>query len=314
MSVNSVCPLFLTGLFVNFISIPSYGGDVTCKAEVSNFDFGNIITGQTLSKQSVSGHVKLSCINRDSAPQYVNMCVNGPAPSWIVKGESSQEKGYSILFRDRTTGLPWGIDNSPVRVSRVIHAYKEITETIPVSAEMIIDPFSVKTGLLDLIFTLKSPSFSWYASSIKYGDSCPAPRLAEEISFSVRANIPKRCDVTADSLDFGKIVVFSSTSILSQSMINIKCTNETNYSVSLRSLNAGNTEFIMKNSANNKLTYTLYKDAARTDVWAAGGNEKIDRGTGKWQKHSVYGLVNILPSDSPASGDYTDTVIISVGY
>ncbi|EPL4527028.1 Csu type fimbrial protein [Enterobacter asburiae] len=308
-------PILFTGLLVCLISFPSFGENVNCKAEVSDYDFGNIVTGQSVSKQSVAGHVKFSCINRDSVPQYVSLCLNGPLPpSGSRAGNLSQEKGYSILFRNRTTGLPWGIENAPIRVTRVINANTEINETIPVSAEMVIDPLSATVGMLDTIFTLQSPSFSWYASPVPFGDNCPAYRDEHPISFSVRANVPKRCDVSADSLDFGRIVDFSGAEVLSQSKINIKCTNETNYSIALRSLNAGSTPFMMKNSANNKLTYTLYKDAARNDVWASGANMKYDRGTGKWQQHPVYGQVNVSSSATPASGDYTDTVVISLSY
>ncbi|EQC1082454.1 Csu type fimbrial protein [Enterobacter roggenkampii] len=310
-----VYPLVFTGFLVCIISFPSFGENVDCKAEVSDYDFGNIVTGQALSKQSVGGHVKFSCINRDSVPLYVSLCLNGPPPSSGSREENLlQEKGHSIFFRNRTTGQPWDIENAPIRVSRVINANTEITETIPVSAEMVIDSLSATAGRLGIRFTLQSPSFSWYVSPVPHGDSCPVSRHADPITFSVRANVPKRCDVSADSLDFGRIVDFSGEKVLSQSKINIKCTNETSYSISLRSLNAGSTPFMMKNSANNKLTYTLYKDAARNDIWAAGANMKYDRGTGKWQQHPVYGLVNVSSSANPASGDYTDTVVISLSY
>ncbi|BBJ60975.1 hypothetical protein EATA6166_45290 (plasmid) [Enterobacter asburiae] len=301
-------------LLIVIFSLPVYGGNITCKAEISDFDFGNIVTGQPLSKQSAYGYVKFSCTNRDIIPLYVGLCLNRTPSSKDLTIDSLSDKDYSIIFRDRATGLPWSEGNPPIHISRIVNARTDMTEKIPISAEMHIDPITLSAGPVNLRFTLQSPSLSWYASSVPFSDSCTESLPADQISFNVRANITKRCDVIADSLDFGKIIDMSGSKIFSQSTINIKCTNETIYSVSLRSLNGSSTGFMMNNGTNNKIPYALFKDSAKKERWAEGLNAKIDRGTGKWQQHQLYGQVNLSPSDEPSSGDYADTVIISINY
>lgn len=312
--MNSFHSFYFIGFLTIILALPAYGDDMVCKAEVSDFDFGNIVTGNTQLKHSANGQIKLSCSNRDTVPLYVSICLNGPQVPGALNESPLTGMGYSILFRDRNTGLPWDGDNSPVRILRTLKPRTAMTETIPLSAEIIFDPLNTTSGLLDHRLTLQSPSLSWYASAVPYGDSCLAPRPSDPISFSIRANIPKRCDVTADNIDFGRIIDMSASSVFSQSSINIRCTNEVIYSVALRSLNGSGTPFIMENAANVKIPYTLHKDPARTDIWAEGINAKKDRGTGKWQQHTVYGQIKRSPLATLASGDYTDTVIISLHY
>ena len=67
-------------------------------------------------------------------------------------------------------------------------------------------------------------------------------------------------------------------------------------------------------SGANTITYSLYKDAARTTVWGNTFNTDTvaATGTGVAQTYDVYGRVP--PQTTPQPGTYTDTIIVTLTY
>lgn len=70
----------------------------------------------------------------------------------------------------------------------------------------------------------------------------------------------------------------------------------------------------MTGPASATVNYTIYRDAARTQVWGvtAGGDVVSGTGNGNVQNLTAYGRVP--PQTTPAAGVYSDIVAITVTY
>lgn len=135
--------------------------------------------------------------------------------------------------------------------------------------------------------------------------------------FQVTLTIQAECRLTsATDLAFGTTGVIQSA-INSTSTIGVQCTNSTPYNVGI---NAGTgsgatvASRIMSSGAGAGVTYQLYRDSARTQLW--GNTVNTDTvsatGTGAVQSLTVYGRVPA--QNTPAAGNYSDTVQVTVTY
>lgn len=135
--------------------------------------------------------------------------------------------------------------------------------------------------------------------------------------FQVTLTIQAECRLTsASDLAFGTTGVIQSA-ITSTSTIGVQCTNTTPYNVGI---NAGTgsgatvASRIMSSGAGAGVNYQLYRDSARTQIW--GNTVNTDTvsatGTGAVQSLTVYGRVPA--QNTPAAGNYSDTVQVTVTY
>jgi spore coat protein U-like protein len=146
----------------------------------------------------------------------------------------------------------------------------------------------------------------------------PAAQAATaQSSFQVQMTVLASCAVNSTTtLDFGSTALLSS-SIDQSSSVELQCSQTTPYNVGLNAgTTTGGTVATRKLTAGGAQTinYTLYRDAARTQVWGntVGTDTLSGTGTGAAQTFAVYGRV---PSQTtPAPGAYTDTVTVTVTY
>lgn len=145
----------------------------------------------------------------------------------------------------------------------------------------------------------------------------PAHATTATGQFQVTLTIQAECRLTsASDLAFGTTGVIQSA-INSTSTIGVQCTNTTPYNVGI---NAGTgsgatvASRIMSSGAGAGVNYQLYRDSARTQIW--GNTVNTDTvsatGTGAVQSLTVYGRVPA--QNTPAAGNYSDTVQVTVTY
>ena len=96
--------------------------------------------------------------------------------------------------------------------------------------------------------------------------------------------------------------------------LEVTCTNGTGYTVSLArqagALPLGSWEMA---NGSETVTYGLYTDAARTDLWGDLPSDHVSgTGTNAVQTLDVYG--RIPPQTTPSAGSYSDTVVVTVTY
>lgn len=135
--------------------------------------------------------------------------------------------------------------------------------------------------------------------------------------FNVTITIQSNCVVqSATDLAFGSQGVLSAN-VDAQSTISVQCTNTTPYTVGISAGNgAGATVAARKmtGTAAATVTYSVYRDAARSLVWGTtiGTDTLAGTGNGNPQPITVYGRVP--PQATPAAGGYSDTLTVTVTY
>jgi len=132
--------------------------------------------------------------------------------------------------------------------------------------------------------------------------------------FSVKATVVVACNIAANPLNFG---TYSGSLINATSTIFVTCTNTTAYNVGL---NAGTatgatvTNRSMTGPGGALMSYTLYRNSARTNNWGStvGTDTVAGTGTGVAQSLTVYGQIPAGQYVTP--GAYADTIIATVTY
>lgn len=131
-------------------------------------------------------------------------------------------------------------------------------------------------------------------------------------SFTVSATVLATCDVAANDLDFGDYDPIVAAHLDAATTLSVTCTNGTAFNIGL-DLGAGATPSVrlMADGANT-LSYTLYRDASRTQLWGQtiGSNTRTGTGTGTAATIDLYGRVPM--QQTAPSGDYEDTVTVRV--
>ncbi|CAN5306962.1 spore coat U domain-containing protein [soil metagenome] len=134
--------------------------------------------------------------------------------------------------------------------------------------------------------------------------------------FGVSLTIQAECKLqSAGNLSFGTDGVLD-TVITSTSALSVQCTNGTTYAVGLDAgAGAGATTSVRRmTAAGATLTYALYRDSNRTQLWGdvVATDTFGGTGNGSAQTVTVYGSVPV--QSTPAAGAYTDTVQVTVTY
>ena len=139
-------------------------------------------------------------------------------------------------------------------------------------------------------------------------------------NFEVRITIQETCNVlTASDIDFGSTIPTAGGQVDRTGTINVNCTNGTDYTLSLSGGGSGDTSARrMVGPSSTNISYQLYQDAGRSDVWGlAADGEQVD-GTGlglgsAYQiNHTVYARATLVGNE-PA-GNYTDTVTATLTF
>ncbi len=144
------------------------------------------------------------------------------------------------------------------------------------------------------------------------------PAAAQQSTqFQVTLTVQAECRLTsASDMAFGNTGVIQ-TAITSTSTIGVQCTNTTPYNIGLNAgAGAGATVAARRltSGAGATITYELFRDASRSQQWGntVGTDTLAGTGTGVVQTLTVYGRVPA--QGTPAAGNYTDTVQVTVTY
>lgn len=162
------------------------------------------------------------------------------------------------------------------------------------------------TGIASLVLAVSG------AACLLFSGSQPARAATATTTFQVTATVVASCAVSASDLAFGTYSSASHSDV--NTTVDVTCTNGTTYDVALSDGGgAGATTAARKmTSASNTLTYSLYTNAGRTQVWGSSGNTVAGTGSGSSQSLTVYGRV---PSgQNPQAGSYSDTIVVTVTY
>ncbi len=148
------------------------------------------------------------------------------------------------------------------------------------------------------------------------GQLCPAMTQGTlSWPFAMNATVPAKCTVATASLNFGAPTALTAN-IDASTNLSVACSNALPYQIQLGPggfATATPTTRRMTKGA-EFVTYALYRNAARTQVWGwtLGTNTFSGTGTGLTVSLPVYGRVPTQATPTP--GAYTDAVVITVNY
>jgi spore coat protein U-like protein len=148
----------------------------------------------------------------------------------------------------------------------------------------------------------------------------PAPAFAATTSttLNVDATVTANCSVSSSALSFGNVNPLSGSDVDAAGGISVTCTSGTDWEATAGVGSGSGASFADRRmtSGANLLSYNIYTDAARANVWGdgTGGTATIaDTGTGAVQNVTVYGRVPSGQTSVPPGG-YADTVAVTVTY
>jgi spore coat protein U-like protein len=144
-----------------------------------------------------------------------------------------------------------------------------------------------------------------------------ATAATSSANMNVKLQINAECLISAvPDLDFGASGVLAAN-LDATSTITVQCTSGTPYTVSLSAGNgAGATVSarLLTGPSLQTVTYSVYRDASRTQVWGTtiGTNTVAGTGSGATQTLTAYG--RIAAQTTPGTGAYSDIVTATVTY
>lgn len=147
--------------------------------------------------------------------------------------------------------------------------------------------------------------------------AAPALTQTATTQFNVQITINAECQInSASDLNFGASGVIDAA-VSATSAIAVQCTNGTAYDIGLSAgQGAGATvaSRLMTGPNSETVTYSLYTDAAHSDVWGntIGTDTLAGTGTGAAQTYTVFGQVP--PQATPTPGTYTDIITVTLTY
>lgn len=303
--------VFLT--FCWAMSLAQASHAASCNAAVSNINFGSVSVRSGAINQT-SGSIQITCT-----------ALLGPIGVCIRFGDGSGGAGAnqsprymrrsdnSILeyeLRPNGNGSIHGtLTETYVLVPAVAGAG---SVTIPFYADVISTNVSIGTGSY-------SSDFSGTANiELTYGlVACGLGGTTVSVpSFQVTAQVVASCEVDAGTLSFGDISTSVTAPIDAEATINVRCTDNTPYVVSLdMGMGSGVIDPESRKLTNglSTLSYGIYSDPARVQVWGNTlGNTVDGTGAGLNQALTAYGRIH--GGQTASVGLYQDSVLVTVTY
>ena len=287
---------------------------LVCRADIASLDFGVISVRDGVVLQT-SGPVAISC-SGGTAGAVVQSCVSlGAGSGGAAAGQSPRSlagQGLAPLSYQLTgqnsfshRGEVWQMRSYPLTLDANGAAlitpmlYGEITA---IGAEAVVGLYtsSFDAGL---------------GATMAYGEvSCTQTGVAS--SFSVRAELTSSCSVSVTAMDFGLISRQLTAPIDQSAQITVSCTNAAPYTVGLgfglHAVDAGPSGRRML-SGSDLLAYGVYHDAGRSLDWGTSpASQTAGTGSGSAQVLTVFG--RIFSPQTPATGSYSDQIVVTVTY
>jgi spore coat protein U-like protein len=295
----------------------------TCSFSVSNVNFGAV---DTLSgaNDDTTATISINCTG--NALSMIRLCPNlGFGTGGVTESNRQMLSGANALryqlYSTTWGGTIWGSNlladtPTPPALSVTTNLLGSGSISPTIYARAFGGQSTVPGGSYISTYSGTQAQLRYQYCPLNVCPSCSAS-LAQSVNttFTVNATIANNCLVAAQNINFGAIGVLNAN-VDANGQLSVTCTPNTSYTVSLNGGTTGSPPASRKMSkGSERVTYGLYKDAARSQVWgdsSTPGSTVPGTGTGLAQNLPVYGRVPPQPTPSP--GLYSDTVIVTVTY
>jgi spore coat protein U-like protein len=135
---------------------------------------------------------------------------------------------------------------------------------------------------------------------------------------SVTATVTTNCTISTTPMAFGSydpVVAHASTPLDGTGTVVVACTKGTATTITLNlGSNASGSTRRMKDAGTNYLTYEIYQDVARTNIWGTGGNALTPPVAPSKAPRNFTAYGRIPANQDLPAGNYGDTVVATVNF
>jgi len=299
-----------------------------CWIGMGSIHFGNV-NQIGAPATTANGTMSLSCAG--ASQPYVRVCIALGTPegsSWdprYLNGQDRAQLAYNI-YRDPGYTQIWGSELSLAGAPREVDLpmnYGTGYTTVPYFARVPVQD-DAHAGMHNVTFSYARDAT---VRAVEYSVSPPnctaVMPIVSRFEFGVWANVVADCTVSASALDFGVANTLERRPSRATSTISLHCTSGVAYSIALDAGTGSGATVVQRSMTRDggadTLAYGLYTDATRRRVWGDGssGSETVSgtgSGTQRTESHKVYGELELERQDEPASGNYRDTITVTVTF
>jgi len=315
--------LLLALLLLPALSAPA-AAVLSCNFTITDVSFGNVnvIGGSNV---DVTATVSVNCSGGSSnanvriCPSIGDGTAGANSSTRQMSGPTSTELNYQLYSNSSRTTI-WGaysdgFSSSPPTINLTLNSSGNGSTTRTIYARVPSGQITVPAGSYTSSFTTVHTNFLYKQTSFQSCPSLTSPFTANP-TFTVSATVTSNCIVSAATLNFGTQGVLVAN-VDATTTVSVTCTQAVAYTVGLDAgTGSGATVAARKMTgpASATVTYSLYRDSARTQVWGQtiGTDTIAGTGSGSAQVSTVYGRTP--PQTTPAPGTYTDTIVVTITY
>jgi spore coat protein U-like protein len=312
---------------------------LSCPATIDSISFGTVdsipaVAGGSLSDVLAQANVVITCtgglvILGSALP--VQVCAGigtgnggtGTSPR-VMAGTPSGSLGYQ-LYTDANRTITWGTNRGSAfgtvpQFTIPIDSSGNGSLTVQLYAKLPATSMPVPGASYLSTFTSAFTRFDYgQLASILGCDltSIVGLTLQSNPTFTVSANVNKKCYVNSDPIVFAATTAISSDRF-ANGRVGVRCTPSTTYTIALDNGQAGTGPTTRKmrklTSPTGEISYGLYRDTPPTLPWGStiGTNTASGTGNASQTDFTVYGKVPT--QTTPPPGAYTDSVIATISY
>ncbi len=296
----------------------------SCNFGNTGIDFGNVSLGGGF--QSANGTFSADCSGTPG--QTIRVCANfnagsggvaaGGNPRYLTQGATLMNFN---IYRSNGVGQVWGsytwsASSRPPAISVSLNSSGTGSASQTMFGRLANQQGTLPTGTFSSVFSGAHTQIDYgYAPGFTCGSTLSS--RVQNVPFLVRTTNNSSCTITATDLNFGSQANLDAQ-ILASNSIQVNCTSGAQYEIGLNNGISGGASPLARRmtsiSTPASISYGIYRDAARSQVWGStsGVNTVSGVGTGTNQVITSYGLVPVQPT--PGAYTYTDTIIVQVTY
>ncbi len=297
-----------------------------CSWTVSNVAFGavDVLGGGAV---DVTANVQINC-SGGLASLVARVCPNiGAGTGTATASVRNMANGGNLLafqlYQDaaRTTvwgSYLWGFPATPPTLTVSLNLAGSGTLNTTLYGRVFASQSTVPPGSYLSTFSGIDARLTWTFCLLTLCPACSGSMTGStDTSFNVTASVAANCLVAATKLDFGAAGVLGANIDASNS-ISVTCTQGTPWTAGLNAGSSGGGTVAMRKMSGPggaSINYTIYKDAAHTQVWGDGtlGTQLVS-GTGSGGAQAQTGFGRVPPQTTPAAATYTDTIVVTVTF
>jgi spore coat protein U-like protein len=301
---------------------PSHAAPLNCGFSITNLSFGSIdLTLNT----TVDSTATFSANCTGNAGTVVRICPNINAgsggtttgsPRFMLSGSNTLNFD---LYQDAAHTIVWGSylwafsSYTAPTIDITLNGGGSGSATATIYGRIRSGQQSQPPGSYSSSFSGSNTQIAYAAAS---GKTCATiNQNITAAAFTVSATYSATCSVNAATLNFGSTGVLAAA-VDNTTSLTATCSATTPYTIGLDGGNAGASDPTQRKMSNSgaQITYGLYQNAARSQLWgnSTGTNTVAGTGTGSGQPLTVYGRVPT--QTTPAPGTYSDSIIVTLTY